>query len=158
MENVQELKHCVSSLQSAIEQKDYDEAALLLQRASKIPSEILDGSLAEFTVPTSENPDHPAKTLADAKANLFDIFSQRFDDAVAQRNQADITRYFKLFPLINCQTEGLDKYSRFVCNIIKARCTEELKSGLGIKIRRIKKIFIKLFLLLIISCCPDLFC
>ncbi|KAI8875908.1 hypothetical protein K501DRAFT_127997, partial [Backusella circina FSU 941] len=50
VENVQELKHCVSSLQSAIEQKDYDEAALLLQRASKIPSDILNGSLAEFTV------------------------------------------------------------------------------------------------------------
>lgn len=80
---------------------------------------------------TSENPDHPAKTLADAKANLFEIFSSRFDDAVAQRNQADITRYFKLFPLINCQTEGLDKYSRFVCNIIKARCADEMSSGLG---------------------------
>lgn len=80
---------------------------------------------------TSENPDHPAKTLADAKTNLFEIFSSRFDDAVAQRNQADITRYFKLFPLINCQTEGLDKYSRFVCNIIKARCADEMSSGLG---------------------------
>ena len=61
---------------------------------------------------------------------MFTIFSQKFDDAVAQRNQADITRYFKLFPLIHCQTEGLDKYSRFVCNIVKARCADELSSGL----------------------------
>ncbi|CAO3628643.1 unnamed protein product [Mucor fragilis] len=130
VEDVQELKFCVASLQEAIQQKEYDEAAALLQRASKIDPAILNGSLAEFTVSTSENPDHPAKTLADAKTNLFAIFSNKFDDAVAQRNQADITRYFKLFPLINCQTEGLDKYSRFVCNIIKARCAEELKTGL----------------------------
>ncbi|GAA5799304.1 hypothetical protein HPULCUR_004715 [Helicostylum pulchrum] len=130
VEDVQELKYCVASLQDAMSKKQYDEAAVLLQRASKIDTAILNGSLAEFTVSTSENPDHPAKTLADAKANLFEIFSRKFDDAVAQRNQADITRYFKLFPLINCQTEGLDKYSRFVCNIIKARCQDELQSGL----------------------------
>lgn len=130
VEDVQELKYCVASLQEAIQRKEYDEAAVLLQRASKIDTTIVNGSLAEFTVSTSENPDHPAKTLADAKTNLFAIFSSKFDDAVAQRNQADITRYFKLFPLINCQTEGLDKYSRFVCNIIKARCAEELKTGL----------------------------
>lgn len=85
--------------------------------------------------PTSENPDHPAKTLADAKSTLFDIFSQRFDDAVVQRNESDITRYFKLFPLIGCQAEGLDKYSRFVCNIVKGRCAEELKMGNGKNIK-----------------------
>ncbi|OAD74722.1 hypothetical protein PHYBLDRAFT_76593 [Phycomyces blakesleeanus NRRL 1555(-)] len=129
VEDVQELKYCVAGVQEAIRRKDYDEAAGLLQRASRIDKAILEGSLAEFTVPNSENPDHPAKTLADAKASLFKIFSQRFDDAVAQRNEADITRYFKLFPLIHCQTEGLDKYSRFVCNIIKARCAEELRIG-----------------------------
>lgn len=130
VEDVQELKFCVASLNEAMEKKEYDQAATLLQSASKIDVAILKGSLAEFTVPTSENPDHPEKTLADAKATLFDIFSQRFDAAVAERNQADITRYFKLFPLINCQTEGLDQYSRFVCNIIKSRCADEISQGL----------------------------
>lgn len=112
-----------------MQSKEYDTAATLLQKATQIDDTILLGSLAEFTVPTSENPDHPAKTLADAKENLFAIFSQRFDDAVVQRNENDITRYFKLFPLIGCQAEGLDKYSRFVCNIIKGRCSDELKMG-----------------------------
>ncbi|KAG0194232.1 Golgi transport complex subunit 4 [Apophysomyces sp. BC1034] len=127
VEDVQELKHCVAGIQESMQRKDYDEAAGLLQRASRIDPAVLQGSLAEFTVPTSENPDHPAKTLADAKTTLFHIFSQRFDDAVAERNEMAITRDFKLFPLIGCQTEGLDKYSRFVCNIIKARCAEELR-------------------------------
>ncbi|KAI8375684.1 hypothetical protein EDC96DRAFT_436453 [Choanephora cucurbitarum] len=50
VEDVQELKYCVANLQEAIEKREYDEAALLLQRASKIDSAILNGSLAEFTV------------------------------------------------------------------------------------------------------------
>lgn len=50
VEDVQELKYCVARLQEAIEQKEYDEAATLLQRASKIDPAIVNGSLAEFTV------------------------------------------------------------------------------------------------------------
>ncbi|KAI7897430.1 uncharacterized protein EV154DRAFT_409938 [Mucor mucedo] len=50
VEDVQELKYCVASLQEAMQRKEYDEAAVLLQRASKIDDSILNGSLAEFTV------------------------------------------------------------------------------------------------------------
>lgn len=50
VEDVQELKYCVATLQEAIQQNEYDEAAVLLQRASKIDPAILNGSLAEFTV------------------------------------------------------------------------------------------------------------
>ncbi|ORE13691.1 hypothetical protein BCV71DRAFT_149524, partial [Rhizopus microsporus] len=50
VEDVQELKFCISSLNEAMQKKEYDRAALLLQRASKIDSSILKGSLAEFTV------------------------------------------------------------------------------------------------------------
>lgn len=50
VEDVQELKYCVASLQEAIQRKEYDEAAVLLQRASKIDTTIVNGSLAEFTV------------------------------------------------------------------------------------------------------------
>lgn len=50
VEDVQELKYCVASLQEAMQRKEFDEAAVLLQRASKIDASILNGSLAEFTV------------------------------------------------------------------------------------------------------------
>ncbi|ORZ24707.1 hypothetical protein BCR42DRAFT_458516 [Absidia repens] len=50
VEDVQELKHCVSGIQDAMQRKEYDEAAGLLQRASRIDTTILNGSLAEFTV------------------------------------------------------------------------------------------------------------
>ena len=50
VEQVQELKYCVANLQEALQNKEYDQAAVLLQRASKIDTSILNGSLAEFTV------------------------------------------------------------------------------------------------------------
>ncbi|KAI7900655.1 uncharacterized protein BX663DRAFT_423144, partial [Cokeromyces recurvatus] len=51
VEDVQELKYCIANLQEAMnEKKDYDAAAVLLQRASKIDPSIINGSLAEFTV------------------------------------------------------------------------------------------------------------
>ncbi|KAI8373111.1 uncharacterized protein BYT42DRAFT_621858 [Radiomyces spectabilis] len=49
VEGVQELKHCVAGIQYAIQRKNYDEAASLLQRASRIDNTILNSSLAEFT-------------------------------------------------------------------------------------------------------------
>lgn len=52
VEDVQELKFCVASLHEAMQKKEYDEAASLLQRASQVDSSILNGSLAEFTVVT----------------------------------------------------------------------------------------------------------
>ncbi|RUP47454.1 COG4 transport protein-domain-containing protein [Jimgerdemannia flammicorona] len=72
------------------------------------------------------NPDHPAKTLLDAKQYLYRGFAEQFDVAVAARHEAEITRYFKLFPLIGCQTEGLDKYSRFVCGIVRGKSQDAM--------------------------------
>ncbi|KAI8097537.1 uncharacterized protein BX664DRAFT_259061 [Halteromyces radiatus] len=50
VEDVQELKYCVAGIQDAMQRKEYDEAAGLLQRASRIDTSILQGSLVEFTV------------------------------------------------------------------------------------------------------------
>ena len=50
VENVQELKFCVAGLNEAMQKKEYDQAAVLLQRATKIDVSILKGSLAEYTV------------------------------------------------------------------------------------------------------------
>ncbi|KAI9303418.1 hypothetical protein BJ944DRAFT_165485 [Cunninghamella echinulata] len=50
VDDVQELKYCVSGIQDAMQRKEYDEAANLLQRSSRINTSIMQGSLAEFTV------------------------------------------------------------------------------------------------------------
>lgn len=132
VEEVQELKQCITSMQDAMLRRDYDEAATLLHQSFSVDHSILEGSFAEYTVPTSENPDNPTKTISDIKAALFDIFSQRFDSAVSNRDQKEITRYFKLFPLIGCYTEGLERYSNFVCGLVRNQGSESLRMNKGL--------------------------
>lgn len=119
-------------MQDAMLRRDFDEAATLLHQSFAVDRSILEGSFAEYTVPTSENPDNPTKTISDIKAALFDIFSQQFDKAVSNRDQKEITRYFKLFPLIGCHNEGLERYSGFVCGLVRDQGSESLRLNKGI--------------------------
>ncbi|KAG2176632.1 hypothetical protein INT44_007296 [Umbelopsis vinacea] len=127
VEEVQDLKQCITSMQDAMLRRDYDDAATLLHQSFGVDRSILEGSFAEYTVPTSENPDNPTKTISDVKAALFDIFSKQFDMAVGSRDQKEITRYFKLFPLIGCHKEGLQRYSNFVCGLVRDQGSDSLR-------------------------------
>lgn len=118
-------------MQDAMLRRDYDDAATLLHQSFNVDRSILEGSFAEYTVPTSENPDNPTKTISDVKAALFDIFSKQFDKAVSSRDQKEITRYFKLFPLIGCHKEGLQRYSNFVCGLVRDQGSESLRLDKG---------------------------
>ncbi|GBC35118.2 conserved oligomeric Golgi complex subunit 4-like [Rhizophagus irregularis DAOM 181602=DAOM 197198] len=126
VEDVQELKLCITGLHQAMYMKDYETAASYVNRVSALDKKILEGEFAENSVPSSEYPDIPTKTLCDAKENLFVIFSREFEAAVYNRDQENISRFFKLFPLIGKETEGLDKYSKFVCGIIAGKSQANL--------------------------------
>ncbi|RIA99525.1 COG4 transport protein [Glomus cerebriforme] len=126
VEDVQELKLCITGLHQAMYMKDYETAASYVNRVSALDKKILDGEFAENSVPSSEYPDIPTKTLHDAKENLFVIFSREFETAVHHKDQENISRFFKLFPLIGKETEGLDKYSKFVCGIIAGKSQANL--------------------------------
>ncbi|GBC08772.1 hypothetical protein RclHR1_08370009 [Rhizophagus clarus] len=126
VEDVQELKLCITGLHQAMYMKDYETAASYVNRVSALDKKILEGEFAENSVPSSEYPDIPTKTLCDAKENLFVIFSREFEAAIYNRDQENISRFFKLFPLIGKETEGLDKYSKFVCGIIAGKSQANL--------------------------------
>ncbi|CAG8484778.1 5249_t:CDS:10 [Diversispora eburnea] len=126
VEDVQELKQCIMGVHQAIYIKDYESAASYINRASILDPKILNGEFAEIAVPSSEYPDIPTKTLSDAKGNLFEIFSKEFDLAVKVKDENNISRFFRLFPLLGKETEGLDKYSKFVCSIISGKNQENL--------------------------------
>ncbi|CAI2173654.1 2334_t:CDS:10 [Funneliformis geosporum] len=126
VEDVQELKLCITGIHQALYMKDYETAASYVNRVSTLDKTILDGEFAEISVPSSDYPDIPTKTLHDAKESLFAIFSREFETAVNNRDQENISRFFKLFPLIGKETEGLDKYSKFVCGIIAGKSQANL--------------------------------
>ncbi|OAA60990.1 cog4-like golgi transport complex subunit protein [Niveomyces insectorum RCEF 264] len=60
-------------------------------------------------------PAPPAVTLDDARASLCGLFLREFERAARGADDARVTRFFKLFPLIGRSDVGLDVYGRYVC-------------------------------------------
>jgi conserved oligomeric Golgi complex subunit 4 len=104
-----------------MEKQDWDEASTFLHQSSLIDPAIINGALAMSSVPTSEIPDPPNVFLSQASDALFKLFLREFDSAAKVKNEERITRFFRLFPLIGKENEGLDVYGRFVCGIIAGR-------------------------------------
>lgn len=53
--------------------------------------------------------------LRGAELELREILNANFDDAVQKEDFASIERFFKLFPLLNRQEEGLEKFTKHLC-------------------------------------------
>jgi len=131
-EQVGELKACVLGVSGSMgAAQDWEAAAGYLSRASKIPPEVINGPFAARVVPTAEVPDPPAVTLENASASLCNLFLREFDKAVKDNDGGKITRFFKLFPLINRADVGLDVYGRYVCQGVAARARANLNAGTG---------------------------
>src|SRR5271154_1977198 len=132
VEQVSELKACVLGVAGSMgAAQDWETAASYISRASKIPSEIVNGEFAARTVPTAEVPDAPGVTLENASESLCGLFLREFDKAVKDNDGSRITRFFKLFPLI-CRSEaGLDVYGRYVCQGVATRARTSLNAGTG---------------------------
>ncbi|KAI4216840.1 MAG: hypothetical protein LQ351_000789 [Letrouitia transgressa] len=132
VEQVSELKACVLGVAGSMgAPQDWETAAAYLNRASKIPAEIVNGSFAEENVPTADVPDPPRVTLSNASESLQGLFIREFGRAAQDGNSAKVTRFFKLFPLIGKPEVGLDVYGRYVCQGVAIRARENLNAGTG---------------------------
>jgi conserved oligomeric Golgi complex subunit 4 len=132
VEQVAELKACVLGVAGSMgAPQDWETAASYLSRASKIPKEVINGPFAARVVPTAEVPDAPNVTLENASESLCGLFLREFDKAVKENDGSKITRFFKLFPLIDRSDVGLDVYGRYVCQGVAARARANLNAGTG---------------------------
>ena len=137
VEQVAELKACVLGVTGSMgAPQDWETAAGYLNRASKIPKEIVNGSFAEEIVPTAEVPDPPNVTLDHAAESLRGLFLREFNKAAQEGNGGKVTRFFKLFPLIGKPEVGLDVYGRYVCQGVASRARANLNAGTGGNQRR----------------------
>ncbi|KAE8132506.1 COG4 transport protein-domain-containing protein [Aspergillus pseudotamarii] len=136
VEQVSELKACVLGVAGSMgAPQDWETAASYLNRASKVPPEVVHGAFAAEMVPTAEVPDPPNVTLDNAAESLCGLFLREFDKAVKENNGAKITRFFKLFPLIGRSEVGLDVYGRYVCQGVASRARSNLNAGAGTQSR-----------------------
>lgn len=132
VEQVAELRACVLGVHDSMgAPQDWETAAAYLNRASKIPPEVVNGSFAEEIVPTAEVPDPPRVTLDSAAEALCGLFLREFERATSEGDGERITRFFKLFPLIGRSDVGLDAYGRYVCQGVAARARTNLNSASG---------------------------
>ncbi len=130
VDQVAELKTCVLGVTGSMgAAQDWEAAAAYLNRASKIPPDVIKGSFAEEIVPTSEVPAPPQTTLEQAAESLQGLFLREFQRAAAENNGSKVTRFFKLFPLIGKSDVGLDVYGRYVCQGVATRARSNLNAG-----------------------------
>ncbi|KAK7427250.1 Golgi transport complex subunit 4 [Neonectria magnoliae] len=130
VEQVTELKACVAGVVGSMgSPQDWEAAAHYLHRASRIPEDVLRGSFAAAVVPTIESPEPPWDTLEVARESLCALFLREFASAANDEDSAKVTRFFKLFPLIDRSEIGLDAYGRYICRGVANAARETLKKA-----------------------------
>lgn len=130
VEQVAELKACVLGVHGSMgAPQDWETAAAYIHRASNIPDDVVDGAFAEEIVPTAEVPDPPRVTLNAAAESLCALFLREFDKAAKQGDGGNVTRFFKLFPLVGRTDTGLDAYGRYVCTGVAQRARTNFNSA-----------------------------
>lgn len=126
--NVIELKSSVHGARAAMDTRDWDRAAWYVHKATSLPEQLVGGAFAKAMVPTAEFPDYPEETLNEASKSLGAIFLREFGIAAAGKDMETLTRYFKLFPLIGQEKEGLEVYAKFICGIITAQSRTRIQN------------------------------
>ncbi|THU99354.1 COG4-domain-containing protein [Dendrothele bispora CBS 962.96] len=126
---VTELKSSLAALQSSMESQDWESATRHCARAMALPINVIAGPFAQAAVPTSESPLPPAQTLQSAREHLLQVFRTNFEQASRSRDSTATSRFFKLFPAIGWEKEGLELYASFVVDLVKVRSPVAIKTS-----------------------------
>jgi hypothetical protein len=70
----------------------------------------------------------PPQTLQAAREKLLSVFRHNFAEASHARDSSATSRFFKLFPAIGWEVEGLEAYAEFVVELVRARSPAIAKS------------------------------
>lgn len=124
-----ELKSSLSALQVSIENQDWEAATLNCARAMALPLDVISGPFAEKTVPTAESHLPPSETLQEAREHLLSVFRRNFEEASRSKDSTATSRFFKLFPSIGWEAEGLQAYADFVADLVRIRAPASAKTS-----------------------------
>ncbi|WVQ77082.1 hypothetical protein IAR50_006765 [Cryptococcus sp. DSM 104548] len=123
------LKNALQMLSSAIAKDDWESASRACRRAMSVRKQVLEGNFANSVVPTSQYPLPPSQTLQELRDILLHTFRREFDDAVVRKDEPGVSRFFRLWPAIGAENEGLEAYGDFVVGLVKARSPAAGKSS-----------------------------
>eukprot|EP00794_Sanderia_malayensis_P019155 gene19155-21075_t len=105
VDDILDLKSCVEGVEAALEKEEFEQAAAYIHRYLSLDER----ALREILPDNSEGTDlkHSFNFLHDAQSRLQDQVRQKFDTAMEKGNGAAVERFFKLFPLVGFEDEGL---------------------------------------------------
>ncbi|KAK4683669.1 conserved oligomeric Golgi complex subunit 4, partial [Tremellales sp. Uapishka_1] len=126
---VLELKNSLQTLSAAIDKADWESASRACRRAMSVRREVLDGGFAGGVVPTPQNPLPPPQQLQELRDILLQTFRTEFDAAAAAKDEQGVSRFFRLWPGIGAEEEGLEAYGDFVVGLVKGRNTNAGKTS-----------------------------
>ncbi|CAO1615642.1 unnamed protein product [Sympodiomycopsis kandeliae] len=117
----QDLKASLISLSSSIDVGDWETAVRHAQKAMRIPTEVIHSEFAKRVVPHTEQPLPPDQTLDTLRTVLLDVFTTKFKKATQENDEAQASRFFKLFPQVGWRNEGLAVYCSFAQGLIREK-------------------------------------
>ena len=71
--------------------------------------------------PTPQQPQPPAQQLDELRDILLSTFRTQFDAATSKKDEQAVSRFFRLWPGIGAEREGLEAYGDFVVGLVKSR-------------------------------------
>ena len=71
--------------------------------------------------PTPQQPQPPNQLLEELRDILLHTFRIEFDAAAEKKDEQAVSRFFRLWPGIGAEREGLEAYGDFVVGLVKAR-------------------------------------
>lgn len=71
--------------------------------------------------PTPQQPQPPNQLLEELRDILLHTFRTEFDAAAEKKDEQAVSRFFRLWPGIGAEREGLEAYGDFVVSLVKAR-------------------------------------
>ncbi|WVF70902.1 hypothetical protein IAT40_005697 [Kwoniella sp. CBS 6097] len=126
---VLELKNALHTLSAAIAKEDWESASRACRRAMSVRQEVIEGGFAGGVVPTPQYPLPPAQTLQELREVLLYTFRTEFDAAAERKDEQNVSRFFRLWPGIGAEVEGLEAYGDFVVGLVKGRSSTAGKAS-----------------------------
>ncbi|XP_022696041.1 conserved oligomeric Golgi complex subunit 4-like isoform X1 [Varroa jacobsoni] len=126
VEDIMDLRACTEGVKTALHDEDFEQAAAHVHRFLGLDQRGLRSCVGDEMV-EGTSLEEAFSALTAAQGTLIDIVTQRFNEALSRSDQASIERFFKIFPLLNQQHEGLTKYSNYLCRQVTDNACRSLR-------------------------------
>ncbi|KAG4073194.1 hypothetical protein HA402_002583 [Bradysia odoriphaga] len=126
-----DLQLCSQGVTTAIKDEDFEKGAAHINRFLSMDQHLLQRT-ADDVSGSITSVSQAVSTLEAALQQMEKIVSQKFDEAVKKDDLASVERFFKIFPLLGKHTEGIEKFSKYICSKLKTKSQKELRASMDV--------------------------